>query len=82
MKTRYGDASYFFEAASGYSIAALLYRLTEQQKGPVAGLELIERLTHVSTGGLPIEGLNFIRDEENGAHFSTDVRIYNVAPKK
>ena len=72
------SSSYFFEVASGYTIAALLDRVN----GVMASLpasDPMQVLQTVDRVGVPIIGVKLLKDEEYGLHFETESTIYQAA---
>jgi ABC-type branched-subunit amino acid transport system substrate-binding protein len=77
LQKRFGDSSYFFEAASGYAVVAILHRL--MLESPATGQALFQGFSRVPLTGLPTEGLRLVQDSEYGTHFEAGAKIYKVS---
>ena len=70
-------SSYFYEVASGYSLAELVCRLGEKKQAEGSRSPL-EKLFEISLIKSPIKGLGLLRDEEYGTHFENEADVYYV----
>ncbi len=73
-------SSYFFEAATGYSVAAISGALVERWKGGASSGDPLEVSSSLDLKGLPISSLEFKEDSSFGRHFEAGVSIYPLAP--
>ena len=71
---KYGDISYFFEAAMGYTLAALIYERIPQVPRPRTWTEVI---SGADLGGLPLVGLRFVQTKDDGARLQCDSIVYS-----
>ena len=75
LRERWGDASYFYESASGYSIAAMIARLGIEARGQPSS-HMLQGFKAVPLDNLPVQGLRLLEDQEYGWHFENDARAY------
>ncbi len=71
MRKRWKSSSYFFEAASGYSLAAMMDRAAADQ-----GRSPAEALKNIDLRNLPLQSLTFANTPELGAHFEAGQKVY------
>ena len=77
LKKEFGDASYHFESASGYTLAQLLERMAikmQQEKSNDA----LRTLATVEYSGLPLIGLEYLDNAEFGRHFEMEGFVYRA----
>ena len=77
LKDKYADSSYFYETASGYSLAALFHRLAVQDS-KLKKEDLIDSLRTVALSNVPVLGLKLLEDNEYGLHFENESAIYSA----
>lgn len=77
IKKRWNDTSYFFETATGYTIAILADRIGADLKA-ARSKGSIEALKHVDTSSVPMLGLKLLDSTEYGLHFENEGRIYKA----
>lgn len=77
LKNEFGDTSYFFEAASGYSLGRILDRAAEKARTEEPH-DIFSQLGKIDTAGMPLGGLNLLRTPDYGLHFETDGSIYRA----
>ena len=75
LKNEMGTGSYFFEAATGYSLGMILEQTAVKAEGRG---EMLQELGSVSTAGAPLTGLRLLRTLEYGLHFETQGAIYKA----
>jgi len=77
LKKRSEDTSYFFDTATGYTLAALVDRLSQHRVKALSS-NLINVMRGVSGEDVPVLGLNLDEDDEYGLHIDTAVKVYRV----
>lgn len=74
VKHEFGESSYFFETACGYTVALLTHRVAEQatqwKSNP------LEALLKVDSSGVPLGGFQLSDTPEFGRHFEVTGRVY------
>lgn len=66
-------SSYFFEAATGYSIASMVEKAMSKQRDPsYAGSTILDQLTKVDLSESPISQLKFANDPKYGRYFESE----------
>jgi ABC-type branched-subunit amino acid transport system substrate-binding protein len=73
-----GD-SYFFEVATGYSVAAISAALAERWRSGVPSEDPFSVLGSLDLKSLPVAPLEYKEDESFGRHFEAGASIYPVA---
>jgi hypothetical protein len=72
-------SSYFFEVATGYSIAAIVDQAMSKQKGAtIEKSPILDQLTAVDLAGLPISLLKFVNNKSQGRHFEVGHLQYST----
>jgi hypothetical protein len=77
-KSPTGD-SYFFEVATGYSVAAISAGLAEGWKSGASSEDPFSVLSSLDLKSLPVAPLEYKEDESFGRHFEAGASIYPVA---
>jgi branched-chain amino acid transport system substrate-binding protein len=77
LSAEFKDTSYFFEAATGYSLGMVLQQAA-QQSSTNSAEDFFKSLRAVNTTGTPLRGLTLSRSPEYGLHFETEGSIYRA----
>lgn len=70
--------SYFFEVATGYSVAQMLDDLAQRIRLQAIPSNVLDDLVSLQLANLPIESIKFKHSPEFGRHFEVGVRYYPV----
>lgn len=77
LKKRWNDTSYFFETATGYTIAMLADSLARDGK-TTRERGVIPALVSADVSGVPMVGFKLVNNEEYGVHFENDGKVYTA----
>ncbi len=69
-------SSYFFEVATGYSVAAMSVALAQRWKSGTSSADPLAQLTSLDLKGLPVSSIEFKEDDSFGRHFQVGVSVY------
>lgn len=70
------NTSYFFETATGYSVAALVDQVSKNPALREDKSNILDLLTTANLAELPISNLRFLNDSTSGKHFESEAAIY------
>jgi ABC-type branched-subunit amino acid transport system substrate-binding protein len=73
-----GDSSYFFEVATGYSVAAIVASLAEHAPDVLSSDDPFARMREVSLKDLPLPSITYKEDSERGRRFEVDISVYDM----
>lgn len=73
-----GGTSYFFETATGYSLAAMSAALAERRKKKGVDDDPFSELKEITLPQLPLPKIEYKDDPAFGRHFEVDNRVYQV----
>ena len=78
LEKREEDRSYFFEIASGYSVAAIFDRAVEKINS-LPSSKLFSYFNGIMVGDLPVTDLRLLNNECYGLHFELSSKIYELS---
>lgn len=73
-----GGTSYFFETATGYSLAAISVAMAERWKTKGVSDDPFSGLKEMTLPQLPLPRIDYKEDSAFGRHFEVDNRVYQV----
>lgn len=76
VKEKFGSKSFFFETASGYTVAALATRISSM-RDQTSGVSM-EKFEEIDLAGLPTKNLRLVNDREYGRHFESKTEVYQA----
>jgi ABC-type branched-subunit amino acid transport system substrate-binding protein len=79
LSTTPQGTSYFFEAATGYSVAAVSAALMRRMKVADATKEPLGELKSLAVDEIPLPSLDYVEDAEFGRHFELEVSSYPIS---
>jgi len=77
LKQRFDTSSYFYEAASGYTLASLLHQLAKKRSDNPK-IDVIREFRNLKRDDTPIVGLRVLDDDEYGLHYENDAYVYDA----